>query len=141
VELLKKVAQNYKENVRKGKFIVALSVLVIEDDGIKEAMIKENEYYQLLYKDGRKYRVITVEQAETFVKNSDEQIEVSKKQPDIIMGRPNEVLAQRTDRSRGNSVDAFMFQLPTIDPEIREQTREALVPVNTIHNSEKAGIV
>ena len=141
VELLKEVAQNYKENVRKGKFIVALSVLVIEGEENKEAIIKENEYYQLLYEDGRKYRVITEEQAETFVTSSDEKIEVLKKQPDIIMGSADEVLEQLTELNKDNYIDEFMFHLPTTDPEIREQTLEALAPVNTIHNSEKAGIV
>ena len=141
VALLKEVAQNYKENVRKGKFIVALSVLIIEGDESKEAVIKENEYYQLLYEDGRKYRVITEEQVETFVKNSDEEIEVVKKQPDIIMGSADEVIDRLRELNKDNYVDEFMFHLPTTDPEIREQTLEALAPVNTIHNSEKAGIV
>src|SRR5699024_5202987 len=128
VELLKEVAQHYKEYIGKGKFIVAISVLVIEGEESKEAKIKENEYYQLMYKDGRKYRVITEEQAENFVKNSDEEIEVVKKQPDIIMGSPDEVLAQLTARNKDNYIDEFMFHLPTADPEIREQTLEALAP-------------
>lgn len=141
VGLLNEVAQNYKENVRKGEFIVALSVLVVEDEETKKATIKENEYYQLLYKDGRKYRVITEEQAQNFVKNSEEEIEVAKRQPEIIMGSAAEVMDKLRELNKDNYIDEFMFHLPTTDAEVREQTLEALAPVNTIHNSEKVGII
>lgn len=141
VALLNEVALSYKRNVRRGKFIVALSVLVIEDEETREATLKENEYYQLKFKDGRKLRVITEAQAENFVRNSDEEIEVSRKKPSILMGSAEEVLESLAKLNRDNYIDEFMFHLPTTDPEVREHTLEALAPVRTVHNTEKEGIV
>ncbi|CAM4198250.1 MsnO8 family LLM class oxidoreductase [Lacicoccus alkaliphilus] len=141
VTLLNDVALRYKESARRGKFIVALSVLVIEDERMREATLKENEYYQLKFKDGRKLRVINEAQAENFVRNSDEEIEVSRKKPSIIMGSADEVLEKLAELNRNNDIDEFMFHLPTTDAEVREHTLEALAPVKTVHHTKKAGIV
>ncbi len=141
VALLDEVAENYKANVRRGKFIVALSVLVIEDEEKRAAAVEENAYYQLLFKDGRTLRVITEEQAENFVRNSDEEIEVSREKPSIIMGDAYEVLEQLAELNKNNYIDEFMFHLPTSDAEIRAHTLEALAPVRTIHDTKKVGII
>ncbi|SOC41693.1 MsnO8 family LLM class oxidoreductase [Salinicoccus kekensis] len=141
VDLLDEAAMNYKNNVRRGRFIVALSVLVIEEEADRQAAIRENEYYQLSFKDGRSLRVITKAQAENFVRNSDEEIEVTKKKPNIIMGSAGEVLKQLSKLNENNYIDEFMFHLPSTDADIRTRTIEALAPVNTIHNREKAGII
>lgn len=139
--LLKDAALTYKSNVRRGKFIAAVPVLVIDDEKEKQAAIRENEYYQLSFKDGRSLRVITEAQADDFVRNSDEEIEVTKEQPDIIMGSPDEVLSRLSELNENNYIDEFMFHLPSTDADIRTRTIEALAPVNTIHNREKAGII
>lgn len=141
VTLLDEVAGNYKNSDGKGKFIVALSVLVLEDETKKEEIIKENEYYQLLFKDGRKLRVLSEEQADNFVKYSEEEIEIVKKQPSILMGSATEILDKLSELNKDDYIDEFMFHLPTSAPDIREDTLESLAPLNTIHNSQKAGII
>lgn len=139
--LLDEAALMYKSNVRRGKFIAALSVLVIDDEAEKEAAVRENEYYQVSFEDGRSLRVLTEEQAESFVKDSDEEIQVEKIKPSIIMGSADEVLSRLAELNENNYIDEFMFHLPSTDADIRTRTIEALAPVNTIHNREKAGII
>lgn len=138
--LLNEVSAMYKKHSPDGKFIAALSVLAVDSEEDKKAALKENEFYELNFKDGKTLRVITEDQVEDYVKNTGEEIIVNKKQPDMILGSQDEILSQLNELSSNNSIDEFMFHLPTSNRELRDYTVETLAPSNTIHR-EKAGIL
>ncbi|NMA81379.1 MAG: MsnO8 family LLM class oxidoreductase [Jeotgalicoccus halophilus] len=138
--LLKEVTDIYRRFNPDGKLIIALSVLAAETEDEKNQALKENEFYQLKFPDGKTLRVQTESQVNEFIKTSDVKIEVEKKRPDMILGSQEEILSQLKALSDDNDIDEFMFHLPTAQADLRDKTIQTLAPIHTIHK-EKAGIL
>ena len=138
--LLKEVSAAYKELNPDGKFITALSVLSAETEADKKAAAKKNSVYSLKFKDGKTLRVTTEKQVNDFIKNTDEKIEVEKKQLDMILGTRDEIISKLDKLAEESPIDEFMFHIPSFDPALRNHTIETLAPIHTIHK-EKAGIL
>lgn len=138
--LLKEVSSAYKKHYPDGKFIAALSVLAAETEEDKKAAADENKVYSLKFKDGKTLRVTTEKQVNDYIRNTEEKIEVEKKQLDMIIGNKEEILSKLDKLSKLNPIDEFMFHIPSTDAEVRNQTVKILAPIHTIHK-EKAGIL
>lgn len=138
-QLLHDVTRTYKKHSKKGKLIIALSVLVTDDDNIQNSIIEENQYYQLSFEDGRKLRVLSEDQVENFKELSDEDIQVEKKQPNILMGHQTEIIKTLAELNQELDIDEFMFHLPTKDANVRLNTVRTLAPAHT-NQFQKVGI-
>lgn len=139
-QLLSDVTNIYRKSNPDGKLIIALSVLAADSEDDKNQALKENEFFQLTFPDGKSLRVQTESQVNEFIKTSEEKIKVEKKRPDMILGNQEEILAQLKALSDNNSIDEFMFHLPTANKALRDKTIQTLAPIHTIHK-EKAGIL
>lgn len=138
--LLKEISDVYKTHHPEGTFIVALSVLAVDNEEDKKSAVKENEFYELTFKNGRVLRVNTEKQVNEYVKNTEETLDIQKKQPDMILGTQEQILSQLNELSNNSSIDEFMFHLPTSNRALRDYTIETLAPIHTIH-TKKAGIL
>lgn len=139
-QLLKEISSVYKAHHPEGKFIVALSVLAVDNEDDKKSAVKENEFYELKFNSGKVLRVNTEKQLNDFIKNTDETLDIQKKQPDMILGTQAQILSQLNELSSNSSIDEFMFHMPTANRALRDYTIETLAPNHTIH-SKKAGIL
>ena len=139
IKLLKQVVGAYKNKSEDGTLIVALSAIVTEDDETKQRIKKENQYYQLSFENGRKLRVLTQKQVDNFLENSDEDIQVKRRQAKIILGSQQEVIETLSELNNDKKIDEFMLHLPTTDAEIRLNTVQSLAPAH-INNYQKAGV-
>lgn len=139
IQLLHDVTKTYKKHSKKGKLIVALSVLVTDDNNVQNSIIEENQYYQLSFEDGRKLRVLSEDQVKNFKELSDEKIQVEKKQPNILMGHQTEIIKILAELNQELDIDEFMFHLPTKDANVRLNTVRTLAPAHT-NQFQKVGI-
>lgn len=139
-ELLKEVVNVYKTHYPEGEIIVALSVLAVDNEDDKNRLKKENELYTITYESGKVLTVINKKQVNDFVKNTDEKIEVTTKEADMIIGNKEEIIEALNNLSQDIDIDEFMFHLPSNRREVRDYTIETLAP-NQLKQTEKAGIL
>lgn len=139
-DLLKEVVNVYRKHYPEGEIIVALSVLAVDNEEDKALLRKENELYTITFQSGKTLTVINQKQVNDFIKNTDEKVEVNKKEADMIIGNKEEILAALNKLSQDIEINEFMFHLPTSRSEIRDYTIETLAP-NQLRQTEKAGII
>lgn len=132
---LKESIKSYRKNNTNGKLIVALSVIVTEDENLEARLKEDNVLYELYYESGKLLRVKGKSKAEEAVSKTDEHIEAKRVEADIIIGSRAHVLEKLEWYINFEEIDELMFHLPTENKNIRHQTIEALAPLHTIHKS------
>lgn len=132
---LKDSIRTYREQNTEGKLIVALSIIVTEDEKLEARLKEENVLYELYYESGKILRVKGKSRAEETVANAEEHIDAKRVEADIIIGSKEHVLEKLQWYISNEEIDELMFHLPTENKDIRHQTIEALSPIHTIHKS------
>ncbi|WP_434121896.1 MsnO8 family LLM class oxidoreductase [Salinicoccus roseus] len=136
--LLEESIRAFREYNGRGRFVVALSVLVTDDPHTQEKIISRNRIFKLTFEDGRVLRAGSEDKADELLSTTSGQVDVEIIEPYIVAGTAAEVLSTLDEMASKTGIDELMFHLPTHDAALRHETVQALAPVHTIHAAQKS---